>query len=183
MSDISDAQQPRSLQPRDQTMARGNNTYRTRQFSVKDLDQVITINKKCLPENYPSGFFIDLFERYPKSFIVSEEVESGEVVGYIMCRIERGLSNYGFRLTRKGHIVSVAVLHEHRNRGIGRDLVSKGVEAMHDYGAAEIVLEVRESNQPAISLYKSLGFTNSKTLRGYYSDGEDAYLMSKALKE
>jgi ribosomal-protein-alanine N-acetyltransferase len=169
-------------QTREPGMAKGTNAYRTRQFSIKDLDQVITINKKCLPENYPSGFFIDLYERYPKSFMVSEDVE-GQVVGYIMCRIERGLSNYGFRLTRKGHVVSVAVLHEHRNKGIGRDLVSKGIEAMQDYGATEIVLEVRESNEPAITLYKSLGFTNSKTLKGYYSDGEDAYLMSKTLKE
>jgi ribosomal-protein-alanine N-acetyltransferase len=164
-------------------MTKGDSAYRTRQFTIKDLDQVITINKKCLPENYPGGFFVDLFERYPKSFLVSEDIESNEVVGYIMCRIERGLSNYGFKLTRKGHVVSVAVLHEHRNKGIGRDLVSKGIEAMQEYGAAEIVLEVRESNQPAITLYKSLGFSNSKVLRGYYSDGEDAYLMSKIIKE
>ena len=160
-----------------------DSTYRTRSFSTKDLDQVVMINKKCLPENYPSGFFIDLFERFPNSFLVSELVETGEIVGYIMCRIERGLSNYGFRLTRKGHVVSVAVLHEHRNKGIGRELVSKGLDAMHDYGASEYVLEVRESNQPAISLYESLGFTNSKTLKGYYSDGENAYLMSKQLKQ
>ncbi|WXG42630.1 MAG: N-acetyltransferase [Promethearchaeati archaeon SRVP18_Atabeyarchaeia-1] len=163
-------------------MGKSNQIYRTREFSTKDLDQVTVINKKCLPENYPSGFFIDLYERYPKSFLVSENVEDG-IVGYIMCRIERGLSNYGFRLTRKGHVVSVAVLHEHRNRGVGRDLVAKGLDAMHDYGATEFVLEVRESNEPAISLYKSLGFVISKNLKGYYSDGEDAYLMSKVFKE
>ena len=36
-----------------------SNSYRTRQFTIKDLDQVIVVNKKCLPENYPNSFFID----------------------------------------------------------------------------------------------------------------------------
>lgn len=159
-----------------------SNPSKTREFTIKDLDQVITINKKCLPENYPGGFFIDIYERFPKSFLVSEIVKSKEVIGYIMGRIERGLSNYGFRLTKKGHIVSVAVLHEYRKNGVGYDLVSKSLEAMRDYGASEFVLEVRESNIAAIALYKKLGFENSKTLKGYYSDGEDAYLMSKRLQ-
>jgi ribosomal-protein-alanine N-acetyltransferase len=159
-----------------------SNPSKTREFTIKDLDQVITINKKCLPENYPSGFFIDIYERFPKSFLVSEIVRSKEVIGYIMGRIERGLSNYGFRLTKKGHVVSVAVLHEYRKNGVGYDLVSRSLEAMRDYGATEFVLEVRESNIAAIALYKKLGFENSKTLKGYYSDGEDAYLMSKRLQ-
>jgi ribosomal-protein-alanine N-acetyltransferase len=162
-------------------MDRQDNSYRTREFTIKDLDSVVMINKKCLPENYPSGFFVDIYERFPKSFLVSELVKNKEVTGYIMGRIERGLSNYGFRLTKKGHIVSVAVLHDYRKLGVGYDLVSKSLKAMGDYGAAEFVLEVRESNVPAISLYKKLGFETLKTLRGYYSDGEDAYLMSKRL--
>ncbi|WXG45268.1 MAG: GNAT family N-acetyltransferase [Candidatus Atabeyarchaeum deiterrae] len=160
-----------------------DNSFRTRRFSVKDLDQVIMINKKCLPENYPSGFFVDIYERYPKSFLVSEYMSRKEIVGYIMGRIERGLSNFGFRLTRKGHIVSVAVLHEYRKNGIAYDLASRSLEAMHDYGASEYVLEVRMSNTPAVSLYKKMGFTDAKVLRGYYSDGEDAYLMSKRDEE
>nr|MDO8100449.1 ribosomal protein S18-alanine N-acetyltransferase [Candidatus Njordarchaeota archaeon] len=160
-----------------------SDSYKTRQFTVKDLDQVITVNKRCLPENYPSSFFIDLYERFPKSFLVTESVGDGEVVGYIMCRIERGLSNFGFRLARKGHVVSVAVVHEHRNRGIGQNLVAKALEAMRDYGASEYILEVRVSNKSAVSLYKRLGFNDAKIMKGYYSDGEDAYLMTKQVEE
>jgi len=162
-------------------MTKQSNSYKTREFETDDLESVVMINKKCLPENYPSGFFVDISERFPKAFVVAELAKSKEIVGYIMGRIERGLSNYGFRLTKKGHIVSIAVLHEYRKIGVGFDLVSKSLKAMGDYGATEFVLEVRESNVPAITLYKKLGFENSKNLRGYYSDGEDAYLMSKRL--
>jgi ribosomal-protein-alanine N-acetyltransferase len=165
-------------------MHRGrSNSYRTRQFTMKDLDQVTTVNKKCLPENYPSNFFIDLYERFPKSFLVAESAENGDVVGYIMCRTERGLSNFGFRLAKKGHIVSVAVLHEHRNKGIGQNLVTKALDAMHGYGASEYMLEVRVSNSAAVSVYRKLGFTDAKILKGYYSDGEDAYLMTKQAED
>jgi ribosomal-protein-alanine N-acetyltransferase len=162
-------------------MNKQGNSFITREFAANDLGSVVEINRKCLPENYPSGFFVDISERFPKSFLVAELVKNNEIVGYIMGRIERGLSNYGFRLSKKGHIVSVAVLHEYRRLGVGFDLVSKSLKAMGDYGATEFVLEVRESNEPAIHLYNKLGFENSKTLRGYYSDGEDAYLMSKRL--
>jgi ribosomal-protein-alanine N-acetyltransferase len=37
------------------------------------------------------------------------------------------------------------------------------------------------TNDPGVSLYKKLGFEVSRTLNGYYSDGEDAYVMSKKL--
>ncbi len=46
-------------------------------------------------------------------------------------------------------------------------------------GIRRINLEVRVTNQPAITLYEALGFEKRKVLPQYYGDGEDAYLMSK----
>lgn len=142
-----------------------------------DLQSVIRINRICLPENYADFFFIDLYERFPEAFIVAEE--NGEVVGYIMCRIELGLSNFGFSgLIKKGHIVSVAVLPQYRRKGIGQALIKKAMEGMQTYNAKQCFLEVRVTNTPAINLYKKLGFEITRTINGYYSDGEDAYVMS-----
>jgi ribosomal-protein-alanine N-acetyltransferase len=135
----------------------------------------------CLPENYTDFFFIDLHQRFPETFIVAED--NGEVVGYIMCRMELGLSNFGFKgLVKKGHIVSVAVLPQYRRKGIGEALVSKAMEGMRLYNAKQCFLEVRVTNTQAISLYKKLGFQVTRTIHGYYADGEDAYLMSRELK-
>ncbi|MEM3718718.1 MAG: ribosomal protein S18-alanine N-acetyltransferase [Candidatus Bathyarchaeia archaeon] len=141
---------------------------------------MVYINRTCLPENYVNHFFIDLHERFPETFIVAEE--NGEVVGYIMCRIETGLSNFGFGgFIKKGHIVSVAVMPKHRRKGIGQALVEKAMEGMRLYNAKNCFLEVRVTNLPAISLYKKLGFKIIRTIHGYYSDGEDAYLMSREI--
>jgi ribosomal-protein-alanine N-acetyltransferase len=133
-----------------------------------------------LPENYTDHFFVDLHHRFPETFIVAEE--DGEVVGYIMCRIETGLSIFDLQgLVKKGHIVSVAVLPEKRRKGIGQALTSKAMENMKLYKAKQCYLEVRKSNKPGINLYKELGFQVSRTIRGYYADGEDAYMMTKGL--
>ncbi|MEM3550967.1 MAG: ribosomal protein S18-alanine N-acetyltransferase [Candidatus Bathyarchaeia archaeon] len=155
-------------------------TFTLRKFHIRDLESVVYINRTCLPENYVNHFFIDLHERFPETFIVAEE--NGEVVGYIMCRIETGLSNFGFGgFIKKGHIVSVAVMPKHRRKGIGQALVEKAMEGMRLYNAKNCFLEVRVTNLPAISLYKKLGFKIIRTIHGYYSDGEDAYLMSREI--
>ena len=38
-------------------------------------------------------------------------------------------------------------------------------------------LEVRVRNNVAINLYKKFGFETISTRKGYYKDGEDAYVM------
>jgi ribosomal-protein-alanine N-acetyltransferase len=155
-------------------------TYSIRKFSMNDLQGVMQINRTCLPENYTDFFFLDLYRRFPETFIVAEQ--DGEVIGYIMCRVEVGLSGLGLGgLIKKGHVVSIAVSPEHRRKGIGEGLVSKAMEAMKLYNAKQSYLEVRVTNDDAVRLYKKLGFEVSRTMHGYYADGEDAHVMTKKL--
>lgn len=153
-------------------------TYNLRKFVPDDLQGVMQINRVCLPENYTDFFFVDLHQRFPETFIVAEE--NKKLVGYIMCRIEVGLSNYGFGgLVRKGHVVSIAVLPENRRKGVAQALINRALEGMQYYKAKQCFLEVRVTNEAAVSLYKKLGFEITRTINGYYSDGEDAYVMTK----
>ena len=100
----------------------------------------------------------------------------------MMCRIEVGLSNLGFSgLIKKGHVVSVAVMPPYRRKHIGEALVNKAMENMLVYNAKQCYLEVRATNTPAVNLYKKLGFQVTRTIKGYYADGEDAYVMTKKL--
>jgi len=157
--------------------------FNLRKFRPRDLDQVVRINQICLPENYSNVFFMELHERFPETFIVAEM--DGRVIGYIMCRIEGGFPGLGFgpfNAGKKGHIISIAVLPEYRHKGIGRALVSEVLHSMlAHHGARSCYLEVRVSNKSAVDLYKKLGFEIERMVRGYYSDGENAYIMSKKL--
>ena len=152
-------------------------SYQLRRFKPSDLDGVIRINRECLPENYTALFFINLYKRFPGTFIVAEA--DGEIVGYIMCRIETGIPSFKLLgITKKGHVISVAVLPSHERKGIGYALIREAMQAMVNYNAKECYLEVRESNLSALHLYKKLGFETARTLRNYYVDGEDAIVLA-----
>lgn len=154
--------------------------YKLRPFKPSDLNAVMRINRECLPENYSNLFFINLYKRFPATFIVAEI--NGDLVGYIMCRVETGIPSFKvLGITRKGHVISIAVLPGHHRKGIGFSLMRDASHAMSNYNAKEFYLEVRESNLAAINLYKKLGFQVSRTIRNYYADGEDAYVMAKLL--
>jgi ribosomal-protein-alanine N-acetyltransferase len=155
-------------------------TFKLRKFTPDDLHSVMHINRLCLPENYMDFFFMDLHQRFPETFIVAEE--NGKIVGYIMCRIEVGLASLGLGgLIRKGHVVSIAVLPQGRRKGVAKELMTTAMKGMRHYKAKLCYLEVRVTNDPGVALYKKLGFEVSRTINGYYSDGEDAYVMSKKL--
>lgn len=151
--------------------------YVIRRCETTDLPTVIDINMSALPEHYSDYFFESILKELPEAFIVAEINNS--IVGYIMCKIEFGFSNFrklGF--VKKGHVVSVAVLEEHRGKGLGKALMLEGISGAAVRKSDEIYLEVRLSNESAIKMYEKLGFHIKSRLRSYYRDGEDALLMA-----
>ena len=64
--------------------------------------------------------------------------------------------------------------------GVGSRLLEETIRVMRDvYRTDSMYLEVRVSNTPAIRLYEKFGFRKARIIKGYYSDGENAYVMVK----
>jgi len=125
----------------------------------------------CFKDPYPPRLLLYYLRLSQDLFIVCRS--RGRVAGYAIGVIED--------LGRVGHIVSICVHRDYRRRGIGRRLMEMLEKLFTEKGALEARLEVRVSNEAAISLYRSLGYTIAGIYRGYYSDGEDAYIMIKTL--
>jgi ribosomal-protein-alanine N-acetyltransferase len=154
--------------------------YTIRYAEASDIASVINVNATTLPEHYSDYFYYEILNEFPNTFVVAEI--GGEVVSYIMCRIEYGLSVMKrFGLARKGHIISIATLEAHRGKGVGTNLIQRAMDEMRKGGCKEVFLEVRVTNDDAVGLYKKLSFQVSGTMQGYYKDGESAYLMAQQL--
>ena len=118
-------------------------------------------------------------------FDPSEELERAWARIWVV-RGEAGGKVVGFALAWHAadevHLLDLAVDPEARRRGVGRELVGAVLDYARDAHARLVLLEVRSSNDAAIALYRSSGFSENGVRRGYYSDnGEDAVEMSVEL--
>lgn len=95
-------------------------------------------------------------------------VEEENVCGYLIC----------YRMINEGNIVRVAVDPSIRRKGIGRKLMEEILIKGEEMGLTEYSLEVRVSNEPAISLYTDFGFVSEGIRKNYYTEPvEDGSIM------
>lgn len=81
------------------------------------------------------------------------------------------------------HVLNVATAVEARRRGVGRALMVEAEAEGSARGARLSTLEVRRSNAPAITLYRSLGYEQVGIRPRYYAEeNEDAIVMVKPLR-
>lgn len=79
------------------------------------------------------------------------------------------------------HILKVATLAAYRRQGLGRKLMVIAEEHARQVAGETLTLEVRMINTAAIALYVSLGYSRTGIRPGYYADGSDALVMTKAI--
>lgn len=76
----------------------------------------------------------------------------------------------------------VYIDEQHRRQGLGKQLLSFVLDQLKARKVSRIFLEVRASNQAAISLYQILGFECLVRRSNYYCEPtEDALIMQKQL--
>ena len=80
--------------------------------------------------------------------------------GFILCRL----------VAEEAEILTIAVAPEYRQRGLGRRLVLAAQEYCLENGVKELFLEVAEQNEPALALYRQLGFYFIGKRPKYYGD-------------
>ena len=136
-----------------------------RRMTMEDIPFVVEIEKQCFSLPWSEKSFEDSLQREDTIFLVCED---GDVTGYM-----------GLYLSfDEASVTNVAVSPCFRKKGYGEALVVAAKETAKSAGAECIFLEVRQSNIPAISLYKKQGFEELGIRKKFYEHPvEDAIIM------
>jgi len=134
----------------------------------EDMAEVMAVERAA----YSSGWPATAFER---------ELTQNPMARYIVLRDGACVAGFAglWLMVEEAHIVTVAVLPEHRGKGFGAILVHALLHLAITSGMALATLEVRESNHVARSLYRKYGFYEVGVRKRYYADNrEDAVIMT-----
>jgi [ribosomal protein S18]-alanine N-acetyltransferase len=159
-----------------------------REFRPIDLKRIYEIECRSFKDPYNAMSLLNLYEMYYETFLVAQK--NGFIVGYVISRIVDipvtktpvGPSTMRTRSSgRTGHILAIAVDPPYRAQRIGTSLMDAVTRQFKKQDVINVWLEVRVSNTSARHFYKKLDFKETGILRSYYSDGEDAVVLKKAL--
>jgi ribosomal-protein-alanine acetyltransferase len=137
-------------------------------------------------EAYPSDQLVvrEILQEANLSFHATNESDScasGQVgyTGVSLC--ERGGEIVGVlqwrNLGEEAEILDLAVRIAHRRQGIASFLLREFFPLTQKLAVRQVFLEVRESNAPAVSLYRRFGFAISGRRENYYHHPDEAALL------
>jgi len=130
-----------------------------------DLSDVIAIEKVCFSDPWPEFAFLQALASSSCYSRVAKK--DGRVIGYLI----------GYLNGSEIHIANVAVSPPFQRKGAAKRLLLD-VLANTGLRCTHAILDVRESNHPAIKLYKGLGFRTIGRRPHYYRHPvEDALVM------
>ena len=107
---------------------------------------------------------------------VLNELENNPFAKYLIYKEENKVIGYLYYsdIYDRAEINQFEIEKSHRNCGKGKRLLNKMLEVVDK----DITLEVKKDNEPAIHLYKSVGFVEKAIRKGYYQ-GIDGILMER----
>ncbi len=136
-----------------------------------DLDAVIDIENRSSPAPWSGQLFLeDLTRKWAHVDLARVALDGSSLVVV-------GFANY-WLVHDEVHLLNLATHPNHRRRGIGTRLMDHLVDVATGNDCRLITLEVRRANEGAQALYRSHGFEAVGMRSRYYSDGEDALVMT-----
>ena len=139
-------------------------------FEKEDILALAQIEKEEFSTPFKEKDFLDIYDSEISNVLVAKI--GGVVVGYVSFTV----------IIDECQIINFATKNEFKRQGVGKNVM----EALLDYGKTKGVtkyfLEVRVTNEGAISLYKKYGFVPVGISKNHFSlPREDAILMNLEL--
>ena len=147
--------------------------YSVRALTLDHLQEALRLNIRCFRngDNYTKHTFAYLLNE-PRTLSYRMVTPLDEMVGFVFVMVNEN---------NAAHLTTIGVAPEHRRRGIAVRLLEHVEGSLRRRGIGTIMLEVRVSNETAQDLYRQAGYWVVQRIGKYYNNGEDFFLMMKAL--
>ena len=145
-----------------------------RDFRPEDFEVLWRLDQECFPPGIAySKTELKAYIRSRGSFtLVATNGDGGVAKGFVV--VHAGAM---------GHIVTIDVSSAARRSGLGSLLLRTAENRLRAAGIAEVGLETAVDNISALAFYKRHGFSVIRTWPRYYSNGVDALVLKKSLKD
>jgi [ribosomal protein S18]-alanine N-acetyltransferase len=141
----------------------------------KDLPEILAIEKESFASPWSEGMFKDELQVAHSQCLVARLSANKKSIigGYLIFWI----------VADEAHLHNLAVKKEFRRQGLAQGFMDVMKEMSRQAGVKAQTLEVRESNEEAIKLYRKCGFVVKGRRPLYYTDTqEDALIMWADIK-
>ncbi|MDR2439423.1 MAG: ribosomal protein S18-alanine N-acetyltransferase [Planctomycetaceae bacterium] len=136
----------------------------------RDFPEVIAIEQSCFEFPWKEEDFIHCLQQRNCIGMVAEY--EGRVVGFMIYEVPKN----------RIHLLNIATIPEFQRRGVAGQMIRKLIGKLVNQRRNRIVLEVRETNLPALVFFRALGFRATVVIKNYYDDmNEDAYVLQYRL--
>ena len=143
--------------------------WNIRAMTAADVPQVAAMERACFSDPWPEQVIANELENELSLWLVAKDGDT--VLGYVGSQ----------SVLDEADMMNLAVRETVRRQGIARLLVLSLCRQLRaEKGVMSLTLEVRDSNEPAIRLYSSLGFLQVGRRPNYYfHPKEDARILRK----
>ena len=134
----------------------------------QDLDEVAEIEARCFTNPWTRDMLARELAQSDVAHVFLMRLAGGPIAGFCSCWI----------VVDELHVNTLVVDLPYRRQGLGVTLMRWVMDEAVRRGVRRATLEVRESNQAALALYRSLGFQVVARRQKYYSQPvEDALIL------
>lgn len=143
---------------------------KTKKLTESELAEVKEIEVACRLSSWTLADYSAEFEREDSIFLIAEYGE--RLSGFLLAR----LTGDGF--SAEADLLNFGVLESFRNRKIGSALYESFIDELAARNVKTVWLEVRRSNEIALSFYLKRGFEMMQIRKNFYSNpSEDALVL------
>ena len=150
---------------------------RIRTVEAKHIADLIRIADETRLSAWSAQNYLDELQ-ISESIMFRLESDTNETIGFLVGRIVQG----GVVETEKdAEIYNIAVIESEQQTGLGQLLFDAFTSKCRELNVSNIWLEVRASNQKAISFYQRNGFEHVQSRNNFYENPREHALLMKLI--